>query len=158
MTYATASTSVRPSLVEGVTNADLAATILRVSMGVLFLAHAGLKLFIFTPAGSVGYFASLGLPGPLAYLVIAAELFGGIALIPLRVSGAGADPAGLDLCAARRCRLLLLERRRRLGIPGVLGGDADRPGPARRRRLRPEAQPRLTPLSGCGNLPAAASF
>ncbi|MFP1645109.1 DoxX family protein [Pontitalea aquivivens] len=81
MTYATASTSIRPSLVEGVTNADLAATILRVAMGALFLAHAGLKLFIFTPVGTAGYFASLGLPGPLAYLVIAAELFGGIALI-----------------------------------------------------------------------------
>src|SRR5690606_24992483 len=80
MTYATASTA-RPSFVSGLTNADLAATILRVSMGVLFLAHAGLKLFIFTPAGTVGYFASLGLPGPLAYLVIAAELFGGLALI-----------------------------------------------------------------------------
>ena len=81
MTTATATASVRPSLVDGVTNADLAATILRVSMGVLFLAHAGLKLFIFTPAGTAGYFASLGLPGPLAYLVIAAELLGGIALI-----------------------------------------------------------------------------
>lgn len=79
MTYATASAP--PSLVDGVTNADLAATILRVSMGVLFLAHGGLKLFIFTPAGTAGYFASLGLPGPLAYLVIAAELFGGLALI-----------------------------------------------------------------------------
>jgi len=81
MTYVTASTSARPSFVDGVSNADLAATILRVSMGALFLAHAGLKLFVFTPAGTAGYFASLGLPGPLAYLVIAAELFGGIALI-----------------------------------------------------------------------------
>jgi putative oxidoreductase len=81
MTYATASASDRPSLVDGVSNADLAATILRVSMGVLFLAHAGLKLFVFTPVGTAGYFASLGLPGPLAYLVIAAELFGGLALI-----------------------------------------------------------------------------
>lgn len=81
MSYATASNSARPSLVDGVTNADLAATILRVSLGVLFLAHAGLKLFVFTPAGTAGYFASLGLPGPLAYLVIAAELFGGLALI-----------------------------------------------------------------------------
>lgn len=81
MTYVTATTSIRPSLIEGVNNADLAATILRVAMGGLFLAHAGLKLFIFTPAGTVGYFASLGLPGPLAYLVIAAELFGGLALI-----------------------------------------------------------------------------
>lgn len=81
MTYTTTSTSARPSFVYAVTNADLAATVLRVSMGVLFLAHAGLKLFIFTPAGTAGYFASLGLPGSLAYLVIAAELLGGIALI-----------------------------------------------------------------------------
>ena len=80
MTYANPS-SARPSLLEGVSNADLAATLLRVSMGGLFLAHAGLKLFVFTPAGTAGYFASLGLPGPLAYLVIAAELIGGIALI-----------------------------------------------------------------------------
>ena len=81
MTSATLQSVSRPSLVEGVANADLAATILRVSMGLLFLVHAGLKLFVFTPAGTAGYFASLGLPGPLAYLVIAAELFGGIALI-----------------------------------------------------------------------------
>jgi putative oxidoreductase len=81
MTTATAETAARPSLIEGVANADLAATILRVSMGVLFLAHAGLKLFIFTPAGTAAYFASLGLPGPLAYFVIAVELVGGIALI-----------------------------------------------------------------------------
>lgn len=81
MTYAPAQTAAKPSVIDGVTNADLAATILRVSMGVLFLAHAGLKIFIFTPAGTAGYFASLGLPGPLAYPVIAAELFGGIALV-----------------------------------------------------------------------------
>lgn len=81
MTYAPAHTGTRSSLLADVTNADLAATLLRVSIGGLFLAHAGLKLFVFTPAGTAGYFASLGLPGPLAYLVIAAELFGGIALI-----------------------------------------------------------------------------
>ena len=81
MTDTTFPNSTRTELVAGVANADLAATVLRVSMGVLFLAHAGLKLFVFTPAGTAGYFASLGLPGPLAYLVIAAELLGGIALI-----------------------------------------------------------------------------
>jgi putative oxidoreductase len=81
MTYANTKSATQPSLFEGLSNADLAATILRVSMGVLFIAHAGLKLFVFTPAGTAGYFASLGLPEPLAYLVIAAELFGGIALI-----------------------------------------------------------------------------
>ncbi len=62
-------------------NADLAALILRVSLGVLFLAHAGLKIFVFTPAGTAGFFQSLGLPGPLAYLIIAVEVLGGLALI-----------------------------------------------------------------------------
>ncbi|MDO5632762.1 MAG: DoxX family protein [Paracoccus sp. (in: a-proteobacteria)] len=58
-----------------------AALILRVTLGVLFLAHAGLKIFVFTPSGTAGYFASLGLPGALAYLTIAAETLGGLALI-----------------------------------------------------------------------------
>ncbi|MEH6725765.1 MAG: DoxX family protein [Hyphomicrobiales bacterium] len=62
-------------------NADYAATVLRIAMGLLFLVHGGLKLFVFTPAGTAGYFVSLGLPGPLAYLVIAAEIIGGIALV-----------------------------------------------------------------------------
>ena len=62
-------------------NAELAALVLRVSMGSMFLAHGWLKLAILTPAGTVGFFESLGFPGALAYLVIAAELIGGLALI-----------------------------------------------------------------------------
>jgi putative oxidoreductase len=54
---------------------------LRVSMGVTFLAHALLKIFVFTIPGTVGFFESIGYPGFLAYPVIFAELFGGIALI-----------------------------------------------------------------------------
>ncbi|HLS69096.1 MAG TPA: DoxX family protein [Kiloniellales bacterium] len=81
MTDVTVSGPARKSLLEGVSDSDLAATILRVSMGVLFLAHAWLKIVIFTPAGTAGFFESLGFPGFLAYPVIAAELFGGIALI-----------------------------------------------------------------------------
>ena len=81
MAYAPTFSKSRPSIIAGVANADLAATLLRVSMGVLFLAHAWLKLVIFTPAGTASYFESLGLPGALAYLVMAAELLGGIALI-----------------------------------------------------------------------------
>jgi putative oxidoreductase len=81
MIYTPAQQPACPSLIAGVADADLAATILRTSMGILFLAHSGLKLFIFTPTGTAAYFASLGLPGPLAYFVIAAELLGGIALI-----------------------------------------------------------------------------
>ncbi len=61
--------------------AAYAALVLRLSLGVLFLAHAGLKIFVFTPAGTAGYFASLGLPGFLAYVTILTELGGGIFLI-----------------------------------------------------------------------------
>ena len=68
-------------LAASASNVDYAALLLRVTMGVAFIAHAYLKYAIFTPAGTVQYFQSLGLPGPLAYVVIAAEFFGGIALI-----------------------------------------------------------------------------
>ncbi|MFN3842140.1 MAG: DoxX family protein [Rehaibacterium terrae] len=60
---------------------DYAATLLRLSLGILFLAHAGLKLFVFTIPGTVGYFESIGFPGFLAHLVIAGELVGGLALL-----------------------------------------------------------------------------
>lgn len=61
--------------------APYAALLLRLSLGALFLAHAALKVFVFTPAGTAQFFASVGVPGALAYLVIAAEVLGGIALI-----------------------------------------------------------------------------
>ena len=61
--------------------APYAALILRVSLGVMFLAHVGLKVFVFTIPGFVAYFASMGLPAILAYGVIALEFVGGIALI-----------------------------------------------------------------------------
>ncbi|MBW6419718.1 MULTISPECIES: DoxX family protein [unclassified Celeribacter] len=64
-----------------VTAIALAALLLRVSLGGLFLAHAYLKYFIFTPKGAAGFFASLGVPGWFAYITIAAETLGGIALI-----------------------------------------------------------------------------
>ncbi len=63
------------------TSAEYAALILRVTMGVMFLAHVWLKIFVFTPAGTAGFFGSLGLPAALAYLTIIAEAVGGIALI-----------------------------------------------------------------------------
>jgi len=58
-----------------------AAFILRVSLGVMALAHGLLKVFVFTIPGTVGFFESLGYPGVLAYAVIAAEILGGLALI-----------------------------------------------------------------------------
>lgn len=61
--------------------APYGATLLRITLGGLFLAHAGLKFFVFTPAGTGQFFASLGLPVSLAYAVLLAEIVGGIALI-----------------------------------------------------------------------------
>src|SRR5438105_12984273 len=55
--------------------------LLRVALGVLFLAHGLLKLLVFKPAGTVGYFRSLGLPGFFGYVTMAAELGGGTLLI-----------------------------------------------------------------------------
>jgi len=61
--------------------APYAALILRVSMGVLFIAHGLLKVLVFTIPGTVAFFESLGLPAIAAYATIAAELIGGVALI-----------------------------------------------------------------------------
>ncbi len=61
--------------------APYAALLLRVSLGIMFLAHVALKVFVFTVPGFVGFFGSLGLPPILAYLVIALEFLGGVALI-----------------------------------------------------------------------------
>jgi putative oxidoreductase len=61
--------------------APYAALILRITLGILFLAHAGLKVFVFTPAGAAQFFGSLGLPPALAYFTILVETLGGLALI-----------------------------------------------------------------------------
>src|SRR6185437_185391 len=61
--------------------APWAALILRIALGILFIAHGLLKLLVFKPAGAFRYFKSLGLPGSFAYLAMAAELIGGAALI-----------------------------------------------------------------------------
>jgi len=58
-----------------------AAVILRLSLGALFLAHGSLKLLVFKPSGTAAYFRSLGLPGFVGYLTMAAELGGGTLLI-----------------------------------------------------------------------------
>lgn len=58
-----------------------AALLLRLALAVLFFAHFGLKFFVFTPAGTAQFFGSLGLPGWLAYVTMAVELVGAIALL-----------------------------------------------------------------------------
>ncbi|MCF7751229.1 DoxX family protein [Bacillus subtilis subsp. subtilis] len=55
-------------------SAALGATLLRWSLGGLFLVHGLTKLLVFTPAGTAAYFQSLGLPGALGYVALALEL------------------------------------------------------------------------------------
>jgi putative oxidoreductase len=58
-----------------------AALLLRVALGALFLSHGLLKLLVHKPAGTAAYFRSLGLPGFVGYLTMAAEIGGGTLLI-----------------------------------------------------------------------------
>jgi putative oxidoreductase len=61
--------------------APYAALVLRLALGTMFVAHALLKIFVFTLPGTAQFFESLGLPSALAYVTVAAELVGGVLLI-----------------------------------------------------------------------------
>ena len=58
-----------------------AATLLRLALGSIALAHGLLKVFVFTLPGTVAFFVDHGYPGALAYLVTAAEVAGGLGLL-----------------------------------------------------------------------------
>ncbi len=61
--------------------APYGALALRVALGLMFIAHAYLKLVIFTPAGFAGFLGQVGLPAALAWPIILAELIGGLAIL-----------------------------------------------------------------------------
>jgi putative oxidoreductase len=58
-----------------------ATALLRVTSGGLLLAHGLIKVLVFTPAGTAGFFESIGFPGVLAYPVMAGEIVLGAALV-----------------------------------------------------------------------------
>jgi putative oxidoreductase len=62
--------------------APYGALLLRLSLGVMFLAHSlYLKLVVFTLPGTVKFFESLGLPAFATHLTIAVEVIGGLMLL-----------------------------------------------------------------------------
>lgn len=60
---------------------DYAALVLRVALGIMFVAHGLLKVLVFTLPGTVGFFESVGFPGWSAYVVTVAEIGGGALLL-----------------------------------------------------------------------------
>ncbi len=60
---------------------EYGALVLRLALGLMYLSHGLLKVFVFTLPGTAAFFASQGFPAWTAYPVVAAELLAGIALI-----------------------------------------------------------------------------
>jgi putative oxidoreductase len=62
--------------------AAIGATVTRLALGVVLIAHSiYLKFVVFTLPGTAQFFASIGLPPTLAYVVFAIEAAAGIALV-----------------------------------------------------------------------------
>jgi len=57
------------------------ATLLRVTLGTMWVSHAWFKISAFGVAGFAGWLDSLGLPGFMAGPVIALELIGGVLIL-----------------------------------------------------------------------------
>lgn len=61
--------------------ADYGTALLRLALGAMFLSHGLLKVLVFTLPGTAAFFASVGFPGFLAYIVAPAEVLAGVALL-----------------------------------------------------------------------------
>jgi len=62
-------------------SAELGIALLRTGLGTMWIAHALLKLLVFTLPGTAQYFVSIGFPGWVAYPLFAIELLGGLAIV-----------------------------------------------------------------------------
>ncbi len=61
--------------------APYGALLLRATLGVVFIAHAFAKVFVYTLPGTAAFFETHGFPGWTAYPVFVGELLGGMALV-----------------------------------------------------------------------------
>ena len=123
------------------TTTPYAAFLLRVTLGLGFLAHGLLlKIGTFGLAGTMGFFGSIGYPPVLGAVVAIAETAAGIALL----AGVWVRAVSLltlpIMIGATLMHLpngwIFSAQRRRLGIPGDVDRADAGPGGPRRRRLR----------------------
>lgn len=67
------------------TSNDVALTTLRVVLGVVFFAHGAQKMLGWFGGygfhGTMGFFTHMGMPAPVALLIICTEFFGGLGLL-----------------------------------------------------------------------------
>ena len=67
------------------TTQDVSLTILRLVLGVVFFAHGAQKMLGWFGGygfhGTMGFFTHIGMPAPVAFLIICTEFFGGLGLI-----------------------------------------------------------------------------
>ncbi len=54
---------------------------IRAALGIMFIAHAYLKIAVFTVPGFAGFLGQAGYPAFLAWPIILAELIGGLAIL-----------------------------------------------------------------------------
>ena len=113
--------------------APYAALLLRVALGVMFLAHGLTKLLVYTLPGTAQFFAKIGFAGWLAYPVTIFEVAAGVLLI-LGVWRAGSPPSRWCSCSSRRpCISAMAGVRqygRRLGVPDFPDRGGGRAGAA----------------------------
>jgi putative oxidoreductase len=86
------------------TSNDVALTILRLGLGVVFLAHGAQKLLGcfggYGFHGTMGFFEHMGMPAPVAFLVICTEFFGGLGLIVGLLTRIAALGIGVEMIGA----------------------------------------------------------
>jgi putative oxidoreductase len=80
--------------------APYAAFLLRLALGIMFLAHGLTKLFVFTPAGTAKFFESVGFAGWFAWPIILFEIVGGVLLLTGVYARVVAAVAAIELFAA----------------------------------------------------------
>ena len=86
------------------TSNDVALTMLRVVLGVVFFAHGAQKLLGWFGGygfhGTMGFFQQMGMPAPVVLLIICTEFFGGLGLIVGLLTRIAALGIGVEMIGA----------------------------------------------------------
>jgi putative oxidoreductase len=86
------------------TSSDVSLTILRLVLGVVFFAHGAQKMLGWFGGygfqGTMGFFEHMGMPAPVALLIICTEFFGGLGLIVGLLTRIAALGIGVEMIGA----------------------------------------------------------